>query len=94
MEACRPEMEASWLASLEASTAAVATPRRALATLVSTSSGVISDVEGALVHHRLEAVVGCHGGQRGVDSAGWRGVRRPAAPPEVVLPRKKNPFLP
>ena len=36
-----PEMEASLLASSEASAAAVTAPRRALATLVSTSSGVI-----------------------------------------------------
>ena len=41
LEACSPEMEASRLASSEASAAADATPRRALATLVSTSSGVI-----------------------------------------------------
>ena len=37
LEACSPEMEASLLASLEASAAAVTAPRRALATLVSTS---------------------------------------------------------
>ena len=41
LEACSPEMEASRLASSEASAAAVTTPRRALATLVLTSSGVI-----------------------------------------------------
>ena len=41
MEACSPEMEASLLASSEASAAAVTAPRRALATFVSTSSGVI-----------------------------------------------------
>ena len=41
LEACSPEMEASRLASSEASAAAVTAPRRALATLVSTSSGVI-----------------------------------------------------
>ena len=41
LEACSPEMEASRLASLEASAATVTAPRRALATLVSTSSGVI-----------------------------------------------------
>ena len=40
LEACRAEMEASRLAS-SASSAAVTAPRRALATLVSTSSGVI-----------------------------------------------------
>ena len=41
LEACSPEMEASLLASSEASAAAVTARRRALATLVSTSSGVI-----------------------------------------------------
>ena len=40
LEACSPEMEASLLASSEASAAAVTASRRALATLVSTSSGV------------------------------------------------------
>ena len=60
LEACSPEMEP-----------AVTTFRRALATLVSTSRrDPCCDVGGALVHHGLEAVVGCHRGQRGVVGRG------------------------
>ena len=63
LEACSPEMEASLLASSEAS--AVTAPTRALATLVSTSSGVI-----LAAMSRVEAVVGGHRGQRGVVGQG------------------------
>ena len=63
-------MEASRLASSEASAAAVTAPRRALATLVSTSSGVILAAMSRVLHHRLEAVVGGHRGQRGVVGQG------------------------
>ena len=68
LEACSPEMEASLLASSEASAAAV------------TGVGYIGVhlqrcdprryVQGVLVHHRLEAVVGGHRGQRGVVGRG------------------------
>ena len=65
-----PEMEASRLASSEASAAADTTPRRALATLVSTSSSVILAAMSRECWPTTEAVVGCHRGQRGVVGRG------------------------
>ena len=69
LEACSPEMVASLLASLEASAAAVTAPRRALATLVSTSSGVIL---AAMSRECWSTTVlrGGHRGQRGVVGRG------------------------
>ena len=65
LEACRPEMEASRLASSEASAAAlpaVTAPTKALATLVSTSSGAILAVHGrgAVIHPVIGAFRGHH----------------------------------
>ena len=64
VESCRPETEAS----LEASAAPVRTPRRALAAFGADLQrrDPCCDVEGVLVHHGLEAVVGSRRGQHGV----------------------------
>ena len=63
-----PEMEASRLASSEASAAADTTRVGHLGDLQRRDP--CCDVEGVLVHHRLETVVGCHRGQRGVVGRG------------------------
>ena len=57
LEACSPEMEASRLASLEASAASAASVGHLGVDLQRRDA--CCDVEGVLVHRRLEAVVGC-----------------------------------